>query len=44
MSVEEYERETGNKAKDWLVERHRTLGIDGPGQDDGKTRAGGYRD
>jgi len=44
ISVEEYESSTGEEAKDWIKERFRKLGIDGPASDDGKTKKGGYRD
>ncbi|ORY35501.1 hypothetical protein BCR39DRAFT_567766 [Naematelia encephala] len=44
LSVEEYEKATGKEAKDWIKERFRALGIDGPAGDDGKTRPKGFRD
>jgi sulfonate dioxygenase len=44
MSVEEYEAETGQEAKDWILERFKKLGISGPATDDGKTKSKGFRD
>lgn len=44
LSVEEYEKQTGKKAKDWLEERYKSLGISGPRRDEGKTIKGGFRD
>lgn len=41
---EEYEESTGKKAKDWLVERYKSLGIAPPAGDDGRTKAAGFRD
>ncbi|OCF57547.1 alpha-ketoglutarate catabolism dioxygenase [Kwoniella mangroviensis CBS 10435] len=44
ISVEEYESTTGQKAKDWLEERHRSLGIKPLARDDGKTKKRAFRD
>ncbi|ODN90816.1 alpha-ketoglutarate catabolism dioxygenase [Cryptococcus wingfieldii CBS 7118] len=44
MGVEEYEERTGEKAKDWLEERFRKLGIRGPAKDDGRTKQRAVRD
>ncbi|OCF31548.1 alpha-ketoglutarate catabolism dioxygenase [Kwoniella heveanensis BCC8398] len=44
LSVEEYEAQTGKEAKDWLEERHRSLGITPPARDDGKGKKRQFRD
>ncbi|WVQ80176.1 hypothetical protein IAT38_002281 [Cryptococcus sp. DSM 104549] len=44
LSVEEYEQTYQKPAKDWLLERFRTLGITGPSGDDGKTKKRAFRD
>ncbi|WVQ95045.1 hypothetical protein IAU59_002137 [Kwoniella sp. CBS 9459] len=44
LSVEEYEAQTGKQAKDWLEERHRSLGITPPARDDGKGKKRQFRD
>ncbi|KAK4685414.1 sulfonate dioxygenase, partial [Tremellales sp. Uapishka_1] len=43
LSVEEYEAKTGKKAKDWLEERHKSLGIKDV-VDKGESKVKGYRD
>ena len=44
LSVSDYEAQYGKPAKDWLKERFAKLNIDGPAQDDGKMKNGGFRD
>ncbi|KAL7422415.1 hypothetical protein Q5752_003061 [Cryptotrichosporon argae] len=43
LSVAEYEK-GGKKAKDWVEERYKKLGITGPHADAGKSIKSGYRD
>jgi sulfonate dioxygenase len=44
LSVEEYETQYGLKAKDWIQERYKSLGIEAPAIDDGSSRAKAFRD
>jgi sulfonate dioxygenase len=44
LSVEDYESQYGLKAKDWIQERYKNLGIEAPAIDDGSSRAKAFRD
>jgi len=44
LSVEDYESRYGLKAKDWIQERYKSLGIEAPAIDDGSSRAKAFRD
>lgn len=44
LSVEDYESQYGLKAKDWIQERYKSLGIEAPAVDDGSSRTKAFRD